>query len=251
MAEDAEKAKKRNPDWTRDELLVALDYYFRHPGESHDPRKPGVLQLTSQIGLVAKALGITGSDSLRNVNGVSMKLLNFRGHDPAYQAQGKVGLPRGNKLEGEIWSEFADRREELQQVVRNILDTSRETDVLADAADDDDFVAAEGRLLTRLHLRRERSRELVRRKKEAALRDTGTLACQVCGFDFLAAYGERGRGFIECHHTVPVSSLGEGGKTSAKDLALVCANCHRMIHAGRPWWTVEEAQAAVRKMGAR
>lgn len=93
---------------------------------------------------------------------------------------------------------------------------------------------------------RGRNRELVKRKKAAVLRDTGRLCCEVCGFDFLATYGERGRGFIECHHTVPVSSLGEGGRTSVKDLALVCANCHRMSHACQPWWSIEEARASVR-----
>lgn len=240
--------KKRNPDWTRDELLLALDYYFRHPGASHDPGKTSVQELTDQIGRVAKALGITGSDTLRNVNGVSMKLLNFRAHDPAYQIQGKVGLKRGNKLEGEVWEEFTDRRDELRQVVRTILDTAEHGAPSAEPIEEDDFEAPEGRLLARLHLRRERNRELVRRKKAAVLRDTGRLCCEVCQFDFLATYGERGRGFIECHHTVPVSSLGEGGRTSVKDLALVCSNCHRMIHAGRPWWSIEQARTALARI---
>jgi 5-methylcytosine-specific restriction protein A len=247
MPEEAEKAKKRNPDWTRDELLLALDYYFRHPGEAHDPEKPSVQELTVQIGQVAKALGITGSDSLRNANGVSMKLLNFRAHDPDYQARGKVGLSRGNRLEGEVWEEFTDRREHLRQAVQTILVATHGDGEAVRLSDEDDFEAPEGRLLARLHLRRERNRELVKRKKAAAMRDTGRLSCEVCDFDFLAAYGERGRGFIECHHTVPVSSLGEGGRTSVKDLALVCANCHRMIHAGRPWWSIQEARAAVVK----
>lgn len=245
MPEEAEKAKKRNPDWTRDELLLALDYYFRHPGEAHDPEKPSVQELTGQIGQVAKALGITGSDSLRNANGVSMKLLNFRAHDPDYQARGKVGLSRGNRLEGEVWEEFTDRREHLRKAVQTILAATHRDGGAVRLSDEDDFEAPEGRLLARLHLRRERNRELVKRKKAAAMRETDRLSCEVCDFDFLAAYGERGRGFIECHHTVPVSSLGEGGRTSVKDLALVCANCHRMIHAGRPWWSIEEARAAL------
>jgi len=240
------KAKKRNPDWTRDELLLALDYYFRHPGESHDPGRYTVQELTDQIGLVAKALGITGSDTLRNVNGVSMKLLNFRSHDPVYQERGKVGLKRGNKLEAEVWDEFTDRRQELSQVVGTILETTKRGDLIVELIEDDDFDAPEGRLLARLHIRRERNKELVKRKKATVLRETGRLCCAVCEFDFLATYGERGRGFIECHHTVPVSLLGEGSRTSVKDLALVCANCHRMIHAGRPWWSIEDARAAVR-----
>ena len=99
--------------------------------------------------------------------------------------------------------------------------------------------ADEGRLLTVLHRHRERSRKLVEQKKAQVLRAQQRLACEVCGFDFAAVYGERGVGFIECHHTRPVSE-GQAAKTRLKDLALVCANCHRMIHAQRPWLTLDE-----------
>jgi serine/threonine protein kinase len=60
----------------------------------------------------------------------------------------------------------------------------------------------------------------------------GRLACEACGFDFAQVYGKLGEGFIECHHTKPVSKLRKGDKTKLSDLALVCANCHRMLHRG-------------------
>ena len=44
----------------------------------------------------------------------------------------------------------------------------------------------------------------------------------------------------ECHHTVPVSEYGSGARTQLRDLALVCANCHRMLHRRRPWLTIDE-----------
>jgi predicted HNH restriction endonuclease len=44
--------------------------------------------------------------------------------------------------------------------------------------------AEEGQVLTSLHRRRERSRELVGATKREALRERGTLACEVCDFDF-------------------------------------------------------------------
>ena len=105
--------------------------------------------------------------------------------------------------------------------------------------------ASEGRAILVTHLDRERSSSLAREKKERALRDTGALACEACGFDFAARYGDRGIGFIECHHTRPVSELDDGGRTRLEDLALVCANCHRMIHARRPWMSVEELRAGL------
>ena len=56
--------------------------------------------------------------------------------------------------------------------------------------------------------------------------------CQVCGFDFEEKYGALGKDYIEAHHLVPISELkqGEIRKTSEKDFATLCSNCHRMIH---------------------
>ena len=107
-------------------------------------------------------------------------------------------------------------------------------------------MALEGAVLTRLHRFRERDRGIVERRKAKVLKEAGTLACEACGFDFRKVYGPRGDGFIECHHTQPVSALKSGEKTKIADLALLCANCHRMIHVTRPWLTVEELKSVLR-----
>jgi 5-methylcytosine-specific restriction enzyme A len=55
--------------------------------------------------------------------------------------------------------------------------------------------------------------------------------CAVCEFDFEKVYGERGKGFIEVHHTEPLGSLTEEKIVDPNtDLIPVCSNCHRMIH---------------------
>jgi 5-methylcytosine-specific restriction protein A len=57
--------------------------------------------------------------------------------------------------------------------------------------------------------------------------------CQACKVRFDERYGELGRGFIEAHHLRPISSLEEGAAISfdvASDFAVLCSNCHRMIH---------------------
>ncbi|VUF13576.1 HNH endonuclease [Methylobacterium dankookense] len=81
------------------------------------------------------------------------------------------------------------------------------------------------------------------------LNEHGALRCEACGFDFSARYGERGHGFIECHHTKPVSSLSAGERTKSQDLALLCANCHRMIHVARPWLSLSDLRAIVTPFG--
>ena len=83
-------------------------------------------------------------------------------------------------------------------------------------------------------------------KKERVLKENETLSCEVCGFDFVEVYGDHGYGFIECHHTKPVSELMVGERTKISDLSLVCSNCHRMIHKKRPWLSVKELKDVIR-----
>jgi 5-methylcytosine-specific restriction protein A len=59
------------------------------------------------------------------------------------------------------------------------------------------------------------------------------LRCQACDLDFSERYGEIGKGFIEAHHLRAIATLEEGVAVSydiAADFAVLCANCHRMIH---------------------
>jgi 5-methylcytosine-specific restriction enzyme A len=80
----------------------------------------------------------------------------------------------------------------------------------------------------RLHSRIERNPAAAK----AAKQHHG-LRCQVCDVSFAERYGPLGDGFIEAHHLRPISLLEEGKPVSydvATDFAVLCANCHRMIH---------------------
>jgi len=94
----------------------------------------------------------------------------------------------------------------------------------------DDFSAFEGGVAFGFHRMRERAPELVRRKKRSVLKASGRLICEVCAFDFATFYGPIGDGFAECHHTKPISEYEGTTRTTLEDLAIVCANCHRMLH---------------------
>lgn len=94
----------------------------------------------------------------------------------------------------------------------------------------------EGKLKERLHRARERNQEPIRQAKQIALARDGCLRCACCKFDFEEVYGNLGKDFIEGHHIKPVSSLHiDGELTQVEDIALVCSNCHRMLHRRRPW----------------
>ena len=59
-------------------------------------------------------------------------------------------------------------------------------------------------------------------------------SCSVCGMNFESIYGALGKGFIEVHHVVPISEVGETYVIDPKkDLVPVCPNCHAMLHHGQ------------------
>ena len=109
-----------------------------------------------------------------------------------------------------------------------------------------EFEATEGRVLLRLHRIKERKPRMIRHKKQAVLAATGRLICEVCDFDFVSFYGEQlGEGFAECHHRIPLAELVEEVRTRLEDLAIVCANCHRMLHRSQPMMSVEQLRSLV------
>jgi len=238
----------RNPDWTRDEIILALDLYHRvrPPFDESDAE---VVELSQLLGKLPIHPPETRSESFRNPAGVAMKLSNFLRLDPQYQG---VGLQRGARLEEQVWSEYCNDWEQLTSVAEAI-----KTNYLLSAPPlaeqepelDDEF--PEGRILAHLHQRRERSAAVVRKKKQVVLSKEGSLQCEVCRFDFVKTYGQLGEGFIECHHTVPLCNLRPGQKTRLPDLALVCANCHRMLHRRRPWLSVEQLRQLIQGSGLR
>jgi 5-methylcytosine-specific restriction enzyme A len=247
MADTDAEPPGRNPPWSRDELILALDLYVRFNGNPPGKSSPEIVGLSTLLNRIAGGSEGEATD-FRNPNGVYMKLMNFRRFDPVYRAQGKTGLTRGNKVEEEVWNDFAGDAPRLHNIALAIEANLNEQLSVSDLDEVQEIdEAEEGRILTRAHLVRERSRKLVEAKKTAVLRTTGSLACEACGFDFEVAYGDRGTGFIEVHHAFPIHLLVPGTKTKQDELHLLCANCHRMIHSRRPWLTLDQLRAYLHK----
>ena len=240
----------RNPAWNRDELVLALDLYMTNPASPPGKGSSEVAELSALLNELGQRLGVHHQGSYRNPNGVYMKMMNFRRFDLEFITSGRVGLTRGNKDEEVVWEEFAHDKERLTNVAAAIKAALQLPLQEHCFQNDEEGIAeaAEGRILTRLHRSRERSRKLVEQKKARAFAKHGRLQCEVCAFDFEQRYGNRGMGFIEAHHTKPIETLAEGATTKMEDLVLLCSNCHSMIHASRPWLTIEELRDLFRKM---
>lgn len=58
--------------------------------------------------------------------------------------------------------------------------------------------------------------------------------CRVCEFDFEKIYGEAGKGYIEVHHTDPISNHDDEYEVDIDKLVCLCANCHAIAHRRSP-----------------
>lgn len=237
----------KNPDWARDEVILACHLVMTNGWKGLDAQDSRVIELSALLQLLPIHADADRTEKFRNPNGVARKTFDISTRHPDYR-----GKPtNGGVLDVEVLHEFLARPSEMTKVARLIRAgiATGELKSLAQTDDEelnDDASAPEGRLLLRQHRARERNKGLRKKKIDSVLRKGGSLACEACGFDFEEVYGDRGAGYVECHHVVPLHEAGEG-RTKLSDLALICANCHRMIHRRAPWPTPAELRVAIER----
>src|SRR5215204_5527923 len=177
----------KNPNWTEDEAILALDLYIRSGYRVLSGNHPDVIELSEFMNSLPIHPPELRTSKFRNPSGVNTKLANFRYVDPDRQG----GLSGASRLDYLVWDEFAHDVPRLGKVVEAIRRNYHQPEVEQEL-DDPDESAPEGRVLLRLHKVRERNRTLVKKRKERAIAEHGRLACEVCEFDFQATYGTLG-----------------------------------------------------------
>lgn len=121
-----------------------------------------------------------------------------------------------------FWSLFSFRNHEVTKLLKYVEELSKNPTY------DDEFEEGEVSYLIKKHKFFERNKKLIENAKSLAKQED-RLFCEVCSFDFSKHYPTLGDNFIECHHKLPIASGGIR-KSKIKDIALVCSNCHRMLH---------------------
>jgi 5-methylcytosine-specific restriction enzyme A len=243
---DERSDKTRNPPWRRDEVILALDTYFHHNPSHMSQNDPSVVELSGILVALSERLGGSVPTSFRNANGVYMKLCNFLHLDPNYPGE---GLSSVSAMDRQVWNDFSLRRDELRRLANSIRASIDSSEIFSNDAVflEEEAEFPEGALKYRQHVTRERNRDLVRTAKQRYKQKHGKLNCEICGFDFFEVYGNIGEDFIECHHTLPVSELGADSKTKIDDVALLCPNCHRIVHRRRPWLRIDDLRNILKK----
>lgn len=234
-----------NPDWSEDEIVLACDLVARNDWRYLSAARPEVIELSELLQRYSRHPVELRGPRFRNPNGVARKTA-----DIATQHPDSAGAPtRGNKLDRMVLEQFlADPAgmAERAAAIRTAIDAPEASANVPDV--DLGASADEGRVLERIQIVRERDPKLRQQKIDSVLAAGGVVACEVCAFDFERTYGQRGRQYIEVHHRTPLHITGRT-RTKLHELALLCSNCHRMVHRQQPWLTVEELAAVVAASG--
>lgn len=237
-----EVMRNKQLNWTRDELILVCDL-VRSNGwkevKAYDPRAKRLSELLQVVS--PYPVGDRGP-SFRNPNSVQLKSGNIATVHPDYAMK----QSRGGALDRAVLEEFLRQPEEMTAYAAALREAASSRDAGAVVPDPDLESAIEGGLLERRHILRERDPRLRLEKIRQVQERSGTVGCEACGFDFEDTYGRRGQAYIECHHTVPLSATGVT-VTNLDDLALLCSNCHRMIHVRRPWLTISQLRELIRR----
>lgn len=212
-----------NPKWAWEETILALNLYFLTKPKALSEHHPKVIELSDFLRLMPIHPISERGERFRNPASVAFKLLNLRSLDTG------IGLQNVSKTDRAVFEKYGSNPEEVARLAQAIKESAI---LIKDAylEPEEEIVAAtEGRLFVQVHNYRERNRRL-RSKKVAAVRASGGLACEVCLIRATSHLGEAGEAIFEVHHTRPLFETGVTS-SSISDLALLCANCHRLAHA--------------------
>lgn len=224
--------------WTRDEIILACALVSENNWRGlRVPEQP--VQELSLLLRQAPIHPIGGRDeAFRSPNSVQRKTFDIATQHPNYPGR----QTKGNKLDRAVLVDFLaepDRMRAVAQAIRlAVISGSLERPFIEEIRASD-MAASEGSILLSQHLIRERDPRLRRAKLKQVALDGLRPCCEVCSFDFGYVYGTMGEGYIEVHHRLPLHASGPR-VTRLSDLALLCSNCHRMVHRSKEWLTPEQ-----------
>lgn len=197
-------AKSQNR-WTRDQLILALEFYCRTPFGKLHSRNPEIIKLAKIIGRTPGAL--------------AMKLVNFAHFDPVLQKRGIRGLSGASEADRSIWEEFRDdwasltlQSAQLKESVAAKMPSAALPDFIAK-----DFQSLETESKALVKIRR------VQGFFRDAVLSSYELKCAFCGFAILQ--------MLNASHIIPWSKAETRRADPSNGLAL-CAFHDRAFDRG-------------------
>lgn len=234
-----------NPRWNREETILAFDLLIMKEGRVPPKSDEDLVALSKYLrGLPYHPIE-KRNPTFRNVDGVAFKLGNLRSVITG------TGLKNVSAMDREVVRDLGEDSGRVKQLAeairgaRSLLtreDFPQEVDL--EVSDEEAFF--EGRMIWRLHRKRERNSSV--RRRLLIERSRRGLSCEICELARPELAFWLQEAFFEAHHILPLhqSNLRV---TKLNDMALLCANCHRAIHAmmikEKQWIGLETAKARI------
>ncbi|MFT6794148.1 MAG: 5-methylcytosine-specific restriction protein A [Rubritalea sp.] len=232
----------------RSEEMVQVSFFlskFGEPSESNSTHPPSEIAANSWKQAYASFYSILGEG--RTISSFTNSLKNARDAYDSHLPTGRAGWREAGEdrppaalpsLHQKVWNECSImERSALWNIIKNYSD-NKVGNIPTSIIDDIDVqigennvrtVRTEGKTKVVISTQIERSISL----RSDALRIHG-YKCSVCSWNFESAYGDWGKGFAEVHHLVSLGEKRGIRETNPEtDLAVLCANCHRMVHRKR------------------
>lgn len=119
-------------EWTRDQVLIALNLYCQLPFGRLHYRNPEIIEVAAKLG--------------RTPGSLAMKLTNLASLDPVIVESGRKGLSGASALDRRVWQEFQENPEQVgyesQVLMDALVDGSKSLHDLASEADELDVPAS-------------------------------------------------------------------------------------------------------------
>lgn len=209
--------------WSVEETILALDYYLTHKGRIPFLKGADLRDLTE---VIQQYNSHFSDGNVRSQASIEMKISNFKSID-SEPINGSKGLSQYSLLDYELFMHYRNRINDLEEAVSQIKASMSNTSGRSLPSIKQ---TTEGGYKLVTHKIIERNPNFIKKFKLAMLDIEGKLSCSVCEFDFEDFYGDIGHSFIECHHLIPISKYEGPHAINKDDLALVCSNCHSMLH---------------------
>jgi putative restriction endonuclease len=101
--------------WTKEELILAFNLYWKIPFGKMHTSNPQIIHLAKLIG--------------RTPSSIALRLVNFASVDPVLQARGVKGMQGGTSVVQPIWDEYFNNREELTFLSEQLLAQKENTTI--------------------------------------------------------------------------------------------------------------------------
>jgi len=231
----------RQPIWTSDEVLLAVNTYFEIGDyRKISPDNPLVIELSQTL----RDLPLHGhiNETFRNLSGTEMTLKSIAKLD----TNAKYSMKAFTNLQREIYNYYQNR----QLFLRRLCYTMKAClplpfEYRRDVSSPSNMT---GNILYQNHLyieQKSKTAKLVKANARGRLKSI----CQVCEKDLSQIYGENGPELLEQHYAEDITNYSKLMNVLQSRFINICPICHKLAHINPEMYLYNNLKQHVRQEG--